>query len=363
MIDPNEVPATTPLGSAKVNASPTALTLKRIAIGTLLILAVWSLSAFFLLAFAAVLVAVALHGCGKWISERTGMPINVAIALVALSVFVLLALGIWARGPSLVDQVTQLWTQLQAAFKAVQAKLQDTTWGPALLDDLSGLNKFDTGQAVAGRIFGAAASTFGTMGSLLIVVATGIYLALDAQTYCCGLERLLPLDKRARGTEILLASGDTLRRWLVGRAIAMAAVIVVTYLGLWLLGVTLSFTLAVIAGLANFVPYIGAIVGAVPALLVAFGQGPELALWVAGLLAVIQFLEGYVLTPLIQNRTVAMPAAVTILSQVLFGSLFGVIGLILAPALMAVIQVVVQMAYVEDVLGDHAPSAITDSAS
>jgi predicted PurR-regulated permease PerM len=120
-----------------------------------------------------------------------------------------------------------------------------------------------------------------------------------------------------------------------------------------LLGVPLALMLALVAGLLNFVPYIGAILGAVPALMVAFGQSPMQVVWVALLFAAIQSVEGYLLVPYIQQRTVRLPPALTIFSQTVFGTLFGLLGLLLAPALAAAVLVAVRSLYIHDVLEDR----------
>jgi predicted PurR-regulated permease PerM len=93
--------------------------------------------------------------------------------------------------------------------------------------------------------------------------------------------------------------------------------------------------LALFAGLAGFLPYLGPIIGAFPMVLVAGGDSIDLAIWVLGLYVVIQFLESYLLTPLIQARAVSLPPAVVILSQLVAGALFGLIGLALATPLAA----------------------------
>ncbi len=97
----------------------------------------------------------------------------------------------------------------------------------------------------------------------------------------------------------------------------------------------IPFVLALFAGLAGFLPYLGPIIGAVPMVLVAGGENLDLALWVLGLYALIQFLESYLLTPLIQARAVSMPPAVVILSQLVLGAVFGLLGLALATPLAA----------------------------
>jgi predicted PurR-regulated permease PerM len=99
--------------------------------------------------------------------------------------------------------------------------------------------------------------------------------------------------------------------------------------------VPIAFVLALFAGLAGFLPYLGPIIGAIPMVLVAGGESLDLALWVVGLYVIIQFLESYLLTPLIQARAVSMPPAVVILSQLVLGAVFGLLGLALATPLAA----------------------------
>jgi predicted PurR-regulated permease PerM len=152
-------------------------------------------------------------------------------------------------------------------------------------------------------------------------------------------------------------TGELLRRWLIGQSITMSAIGVVTYIGLLILGVPIAFVLALFAGLACFLPYLGPIIGAIPIILVAGGQSFELALWALGLYCCVQFLESYLLTPLIQARAVSMPPAVVILNQLLFGALFGLMGLALATPLAAAATVPLRHIFGE---GD-APAPSEDS--
>jgi predicted PurR-regulated permease PerM len=133
----------------------------------------------------------------------------------------------------------------------------------------------------------------------------------------------------------------------------MAVVGVATTAGLWLLGVPFALALGVVAFVLDFVPYIGPILSAVPAILVAMTLGPMEALYVGLLYFGVQSLESYLLTPLVQQRAVQLPPALTILSQVLLGLLLGGFGLALATPLTAVGVVLVRELYVEDVLEDR----------
>jgi predicted PurR-regulated permease PerM len=121
----------------------------------------------------------------------------------------------------------------------------------------------------------------------------------------------------------------------------MSVVTLLVGAGLFTLGVPLTPTLALFAGLLNFVPYVGALVGAVPAILVAMAHSSTLALWVALLFVAVQTIEGNLIAPFVQKRAGTLPPAMTIVSQTILGTLFGVLGLILATPFMAVFIAVV----------------------
>jgi Predicted permease len=132
----------------------------------------------------------------------------------------------------------------------------------------------------------------------------------------------------------------------------MVAIGIMTSAGLWFLGVPLFATLGLIAALCNFVPYIGAIGGSIPAIIVALSQSPQTALWVALLFIAVQTLEGNLISPLISRRTVDLPPVLTLFSQTVLGTLFGPLGLVLATPITAATLLLVRMVYVEAILDD-----------
>jgi predicted PurR-regulated permease PerM len=139
----------------------------------------------------------------------------------------------------------------------------------------------------------------------------------------------------------------------MGRIILMVSNGLLTTLGLALLGIPLAFVLGVIAGLLNFVPNIGPLIGAIPAVLIGLMQDPATGLYVALLYLVLQMVDGYVLTPLVDQRAVSTPPALIITFQVFMGLVVGALGLLLATPLAAVLLVLVKMLYIEDTLGEQ----------
>jgi predicted PurR-regulated permease PerM len=166
--------------------------------------------------------------------------------------------------------------------------------------------------------------------------------------------KLTPPSARARIGAAFDAIVEALKRWLLGQGMAMLAVGTMTGIGLWVLGMPMALGLALLAGVLEFVPYIGPFLAAVPAVLIAFAVSPLDALYVLLLYWGVQQVENWALIPLIQKWSVDLPPALAILSLVIFGVLFGVPGIIVAAPLMIVVMILVQKLYVEGILGDEA---------
>ncbi len=309
-----------------------------------------------LLVFAAVLIAAVLRGAAERLARPVGLSPGWALLVIVAAVALVIGLAVWLRGPALIAEVEGMVGRLNQQVSALWAAMDRTEWGRQVASRLRSTAS-TAGQHIAGVAAGVATSTLGGLGSAVVVLATALYLAASPGPYLRGVLVLMPPAWRGRGRRVLHELGSTLRWWFVGQAVDMLVVGTLSGIGLGLLGVPLAPTLAIIAGLFNFVPYVGALAGAIPAVMVAFGQGPEQALWVAALYACVQALEGYVIAPLIQRRTVAMPPVLTILSQTVLGTLFGPMGLILATPLTAAGMVTVRRVWVEGVLGDEAGAA------
>lgn len=190
---------------------------------------------------------------------------------------------------------------------------------------------------------------------LLVVFVGGIYLASQPGLYRGGLLKLMPRKSRKLSSIALDDSGRALRLWLLGQLVSMALVGTLTGAGLWLLGVPAALALGLFAGLLEFIPLVGPIIAAIPGVLLAFAQGPEVALWVLGLYLIIQQVEGNVIQPLVQQHAVDLPPALLLFSLLATGLLFGATGVILATPLTVVIFVLTKRLYVRETLATVAP--------
>lgn len=200
------------------------------------------------------------------------------------------------------------------------------------------------------------------MSAFLIVLVGGLYLAAQPTLYAVGLLRMIPRKARASAAVTLDAISVSLRNWLKGQALGMLFVGVATGLGLWLAGVPAAWAIGLVAGLAEFVPYLGIFVAALPAVVLGFGQGTETGLWTIGILMVVQQLQGNVVMPIVQNHMVDLPPAITIFGIIAAGILFGLPGVLLATPLTIVVLVLVRRLYLDEDKDEsgHAGAASSD---
>lgn len=318
-------------------------------------LAAWQLSFVLLLTFAGALLAVFLRHMAMALAGRLPISPGAALAIVLLVLAAILVLGVVSVGPQLLAQLDLLIRSFPAAMAEVQEMLEGWAWGRFLLERVPSAEDRPEWN-VFGTITGTVSTAAAVVANVVVVISVAIFLANDPGLYRRGILTLVPRDKRGRAGEVLDALSDGLWRWLVGQGLAMLTVAVTSALGLWLIGVPLALTLGVIAGLLDFIPYVGPFLGAAPAVMFALAEGPTEALWTVALFVVIQQIEGNVLMPVIQSRASSLPPALTILAVIGFGVLFGFMGVFLATPLLLVTIVLVRMLYVEDVLGDHAAS-------
>jgi len=206
--------------------------------------------------------------------------------------------------------------------------------------------------AASSYLFSFLSSTVAVFAGLLLITFIAIYIGSDPDLYHSGLLRLVPHRARPRAVEVLTAIGNTLRRWLLTQLIAMVVIGTVTTVALMLLGVKAALSLGIIAGLLEFIPTIGPLLSAVPAIAMGFLDSPQKALMVVVAYGLIQFLENHILIPLLMKQGVDLPPVVTILGQALMAIVFGFLGLLVAVPLLAAAMVAIKMLYVEDVVDD-----------
>jgi predicted PurR-regulated permease PerM len=318
-------------------------------LAVLLVLAVWMASHVLLLIFGGILLAVLLRGLGDRLSAATGIPPGWSALLTAAVLVSIFGFGAWYLSGEIAGQFDELASSLTAMWQQAREHLSKYGWGRDLLSTLSEYHLTPDSVGTIGKI---AAGVFGGISGLVLSVIIGLYVAINPDLYRRGVLRLTPPGYRARAGEILSDLRDTLRHWLTGTLVLMIFVGTATFIGLWLLGIPLALALGIIMFFLEFIPYLGPILGAMPALLMASTIGPQDMLYVALLYWGVQSLEAYVLSPLIFQRSVDVPPLLTMSAQVVLGTMLGMLGVVFAMPLTACAMVLVGRLYVEDALGD-----------
>jgi predicted PurR-regulated permease PerM len=328
---------------------------RRVLVGAMIIailVAMWWISQVLVLAFGGVVVAVILRTMAEPVQRVLRVSDHVALLIVTLGLLGLSIAFFTVFGALAIDQFTALLEEIPGAVASGRKWLMSYTegrWFLTLLD-----HSAPSGETLLQAI-PLAGGFLGAMGEALLILLIGIYLAADPNTYVRGVVRLFPPHRRIRISHIMHAMSEALTRWLMGMALDMLFVGIVTGLGLWVVGVPLPFALGVLTGVSVFVPYIGPAVAVIPGLLLALSVSPTLALYAAIVYAVALFIEGNVTQPLLQRWAVSLSPVVNLLAIVAFSIIFGAWGAVLATPLAVALSILIRMAYVEDMLeaGHH----------
>jgi predicted PurR-regulated permease PerM len=245
-------------------------------------------------------------------------------------------------------------TAAQTGGTQPNASAQPDGGAPSATDNL----KARLGSQLSGAakyLFPFLSSTLAVIGGLVLIIFLAIYIGAEPKLYHDGLMHLFPHRARKRTGEVLTEIATVLRKWLVVQLIAMVVIGTVTTVAMLLLNVKAAFALGFIAGLLEFIPTVGPILSAVPAIAMGFVDGPEKAAAVVLAYWGIQFLENNLLIPWLMRGGMDIPPALTLIAQALMTLVFGFLGLMVAVPLTAAVLVPIKMLYVRDVVGDDVP--------
>jgi len=335
-------------------SSQQARTFAVLAVGlSLALVLLWKIADIILLLGAGVLLAVFWRGLGRFLNRHTPLSKGWAFTLVVLVFMLALIAGFLFYIPLAADGIDRLAGDLPRALRGLADRLSHHEWGRRLLSRLAQTETWSgfTSDAFS-RLAGIFSTALGAVTASLVIFITGLYLGAEPGIYVDGLVRLFPRRDRSRVREILAALEHSLDWWLLGRIASMGVVGLLTWLGLVALEIPVALTLAILAALLSFVPNIGPILSAIPAVLVGLSLSPYTALYVAVLYVIVQTVESYLITPLIQRRAVLLPPALVLTMQLVFALLFGFLGLLLATPLTVILMVMVKVTYLRDRLGE-----------
>ncbi len=298
------------------------------------------------LALIAVLLAVGLQGPVARL-RRLGLPRPLGLLTVYLAVVVLLVVAGWLLLPPVFRDLRELARQAPAYLAGAEAQL--ARFGVAI--SIPGLEELEqrlvaevTGDVSGylGRALTILNFTVGLLGgalTTLLVLVLSIFMVMEGPAFRAHLLSLLPPEQERKWAEITRLIAVKIQGWMLGTALLGLIVGSISTICLLLLGVPYPFLLGLIAGIGEFIPMIGPIVAAVPAVTIAAFYGWGLFAAVLALYIVIQQVENYLLVPRIMGQTVDLPALVVLVAFLIGSELMGVLGGILAMPVAAALQV------------------------
>jgi predicted PurR-regulated permease PerM len=321
--------------------------------------ALLALAGVLLLLFSAILLAAALSAMSDGLRKLAPLPSSVAVLLAALLMFGVLAGVIALFGWRILAQYEEILGKARDSAHALLAYARAQPWGDALLKQANGARISDATDTLAPILGSVVSGAARYLTYAAIVIVCSIFLALHSERYREGALILVPQSHRKEVSDFLTRSATILKRWLISRLIVMIALGVLVSIGLSVLGISGAVTLGLTGGLLTFIPFLGALMAAIPAVLVAFTISPLKAVATGLMFWACHFIEGTFITPLVQDESVDLPPVLTIFSTLAFTVLFGPSGVLLASPLVLVIITGIQVFYLKGHLGHPPPAALT----
>jgi predicted PurR-regulated permease PerM len=322
-----------------------------------LALFLWVVRDAVLLGFAAVLLAIAVHGVADALMKVTPLPRLAALGLGALLIIAILTGILWLFGAQLSAELSGVFDRLPSAWEQAKETLQGNPVGAAVVSEIQHLTSGDSGGSAIDMISSAggfALPAASGMTTALLVFFTAAFLTSSASVYRRGALLLIPKGPDEKVGAALDYSALALKKWLLGITVDMMIITVLLAIALWALGIPAFIGLALLAGFSQFVPTVGPLIAAIPGILLAFTIGPMTALYTAAAYLVISQLEANLIYPIIQKKAASIPPALNLVAILAFGMLFGPLGVLLATPILIVVTVWITKLYVQDTLGKDA---------
>jgi len=311
----------------------------------LLVVGIAFLSQPILLIIGGCVFAAILDGGTRLLGRVLPIARGWRLLIVVLAFFAFLAGTIWLTGSEIAAQAETFRAVMLAQLDRLLQLVGRFGMVPADIDISQILQQL---MGSIGRLTYAVTSFLGAITSLVMILVIGLFVAAEPRLYERGVAWMLPLRMRDPFYRTSERMGRTLRRLMMGRLIGMAVEGVGTWALLWVGGVPMAALLGLLTGILAFLPNIGAIISGVLIVTVGFSVGWETGLWAIAVYAIVQVVDGYLIVPYVARKTVDLAPALVLGAQLLFGALFGILGLALADPIIAVIKAALQQKSIEE---------------
>ncbi len=316
----------------------------------------WEIRQLLLLLFLAIVLTTALNRAVKQL-QAWGLKRSLALALtlstvsVAVALFFLLVIPpFWEQFQVLLSSLPEVGDRLQEFFEGWQDRAELEFLSQAF--PIEGLTESISavGANALSSLISFFSGSFTVALQIIFIVAIAVMMLFSPQAYRQGALKLFPSFYRRRADEILTQSELSLGNWLTGICINSLFIASLSGVGLWILQIKLVLVHALMAGILNFIPNIGPAASVIFPLMIAVLDAPWKIIAVLILYFIIQNVESYWLTPIVMAKQVSLLPAVTLMAQLFFASMFGLLGLILALPLTVVFKTWIEEALFKDLL-------------
>jgi predicted PurR-regulated permease PerM len=310
---------------------------------------VWYLFDVILITMGALLISELLNIFAEPFKRWFKLPQSVSLSLSGLIILAVLSGTAYLFGTHMAAELQDVFQRAVSGQNSIVNAIQGSQFGKLLSSHIQD----------GGDIFRTLPYVFtvsaGFIAGIVVMAVVGIFFAVQPTVYKTGLVQLFPLRMHKDAEETIEDVAAALRLWIMGQLMQMVVIGLMSTFAVWLIGLPSALALGVIAGVAEFIPYMGPIIAAIPAILVAATQDFNAVIWTAVAYLVIHQVEGNLVMPFIQRHMVYIPPAVILLAIAAIGSLFGLLAITLASPIAVVLLVLIKKLYVRDTLGGSTP--------
>lgn len=299
----------------------------------------------FLMILSGTLIATYFHGLADFIERHTKWRRKLAMITGLAATFIIIGLIFWFMGTRIQQQISQLSETLPETVAHLKEKIAQNEIGRQLLDATD--SKPSSGLLDTARSF--FTTSFGVLGDVYIILFLGIFFTANPSIYKDGLLLLIPPARKPIGRQIMDRISLSLKGWLKGMMVSMVLVAIMIGTGLTIVGIPGALVLALLTGFLEIVPTLGSVIAMIPGTLLGLTVSTNTGIVVAIIYIISQTITANIVNPLIQKKMINLPPALTLISQLVMGSVSGALGIIMAVPLLAITVILVDELYVKKI--------------
>ncbi|MEW6610929.1 MAG: AI-2E family transporter [Patescibacteria group bacterium] len=297
------------------------------------------------LLFVALVFSAAIDPFVDSFAKRQ-IPRALGILIVYVLVLGIFGITLTLLIPPLVTEVRQLAESFPYYYDKLSMGvnyLRDASGGVASSENVQQIvGSFEKAlTTVTAGVFTTISSIFGGVVSFFIILVLTFYMVVDEDGIKRFLQVVTPENAHQGVIALTIKIQDKIGLWLRGQLILMLIIALLTFIGLTLIGVPYALVLALVAGVTEIIPYAGPVIGAIPAIFIAFTVSPSMGLWTVFWYILVQQAENHLIVPKVMQKTTGLNPIIVILAVLIGARLSGILGALLAVPIASAIEVII----------------------